>query len=273
MLEKNSEQIFREIYTTLLKNGKEISPRGQKVIEIEDFSFNLPPYIRFANFESRKLNLNYIKHEFMWYLKGDKFDTSITKYASLWRSLIKDDGSINSNYGQYIFGNLNQFTLVEEILLSDKDSRRASMVILQPYHITSGDKDMPCTYGINFRIRDNKLNMTVHMRSQDAIFGMCNDIPTFSFIHEMMYVVLRDTKYNNLEYGNYHHCVDSFHVYEKHYEMINKIVYQNDKFNEVECPKMKSSAEVGDMMLNYFAIQPFRDFSIWLTDFGNIMEE
>ena len=43
--------------------------------------------------------------------------------------------------------------------------------------------------------------MTVRMRSQDAIFGMTNDAANFSFIHEMIYVTLRDKKYSNFKNG------------------------------------------------------------------------
>ena len=195
------------------------------------------------NFKVRKLNLDYIKKEFLWYLKGDKFDTSICDYASLWQNLVDEDGIINSNYGQYIFGSLNQFENVIKILQKDKDSRRASIIILQPYHLLSEKKDIPCTYAINFRIRNDKLNMTVHMRSQDAIYGLGNDLPTFSFIHEMVFIYLRDTKYDNLQYGDYHHIVDSFHVYKKHYGMVNKII-DGDTYSHIDCPNINNINEV-----------------------------
>jgi thymidylate synthase len=246
--------------------GQECSPRGEKVTEIENFSYNLPPYYRFCNFKSRKLNINYIKKEFLWYLKGNKNDASICEYAKMWKGLINDDGSINSNYGQYIFGDQKQFERCRDWLVDDKDSRRASIVILSNEHLKTITKDYPCTYSINFRIRDNYLNMSVNMRSQDGIFGMGNDAPCFSFIHEMMYESLK-YYYPRLKYGLYHHHCDSFHVYEKHYKMLDKITLFRDEFTEVACPKILNKEEVDYLIENNFNKTP-KDFKFtkWLLN-------
>lgn len=257
----NSELVFKNIFKKLREEGKYSSPRGLKIIECENFSYSLPPYVRFCSFESRKLNVEYIKKEFLWYLKGDRFDTSITKSASMWKQLVNDDGSINSNYGQYIFKD-GHFDRVANILRNDKDSRRAAFVILSNEHLKSETKDYPCTYSINFHIRENKLNMIVRMRSQDGIYGMGNDAPCFSFIHEMMFAELKDV-YKDLEYGVYYHSADSFHVYEKHFDLLEKL--ENDTYNIVECPKITGKDEVDFLRKGIFEEIPVRfQFTHWL---------
>lgn len=262
-------KIFKEIYYRLMTEGKICNPRGLKVIEVENFNYKLSPYVRFINFESRKLNIEYIKKEFLWYLKGDKYDTSIVQHAGMWKDLINEDFSINSNYGQYIFGDQLQFRRAQHTLELDKDSRRASIIILSHKHLESFTKDYPCTYSINFRIRDNKLNMTVRMRSQDAVLGMGNDVPAFSFIHEMMYVTLKET-YPELEYGEYYHSCDSFHVYEKHFNMVASMIL-NDDYEIVDCPKIKNKKEVDYLMKGEFHKIP-KDFKFtkWLTNYEKI---
>jgi len=171
---------------------------------------------------------------------------------------------INSNYGQYIFGDCKQFDNVIDTLKEDKDSRRASIVILSKEHLLSVTNDVPCTYSINFRIRKNKLNMTVRMRSQDAIYGIGNDAPTFSFIHEMMWNALKEF-YLELEYGMYHHSADSFHVYERHFKMLDKIVL-NDKYEDVECPEISGPEEVKFIRsMNFTKIPKKFKFSLWLN--------
>lgn len=211
---------------------------------MEDFTYVLPPYARFASFADRKFNLNYIKKEFLWYLKGDRFDLSICQHAKMWNSLIDTDGGINSNYGQYVFGDTNGIKHVFDELSSDTDSRRATIMILNNSHLRVGAKDVPCTYSLNFRIRNNKLNMSVRMRSQDAIFGMTNDAPCFSFIHECVYALLTEV-YPSLELGVYVHTADSFHVYERHYDMLNKIISAGeDSFKPVDCPRISGADEV-----------------------------
>lgn len=255
---------FLKIYTDLEKRGKHVSPRGQLIKEIENYSYDLPAYVRFPSFKSRKLSVSYIKKEFLWYLKGDKFDNSITQHATMWKSIQNEDGSFNSNYGQYFFGKENQFKIVLNILTADKDSRRASMMLLTKDHLSSKTNDVPCTYALNFRIRNNKLNMTVHMRSQDAIFGMGNDAPAFSFLHEMVYTALKDT-YTELKLGTYHHTADSFHIYEKHFQMLNDIIH-GDEYVQIDCPKMLNSKEVMFLLAGNFTDIPQEyQFTRWLT--------
>lgn len=278
---QTDKNLFRMIYLKLLRNGREINPRGMRCIEVENFHFELPPYVRFTSFKARNLNLNYIKREFLWYLKADPKDTSIGQHAKMWSTLIREDGSINSNYGYYIFGDLQQFNNCLNILISDKDSRRASIVILQPHHIKDlKSKDVPCTYSINFRIRAERLNMTVHMRSQDIIYGMSNDIPTFSFIHEMMYVILKK-HYPTLQYGSYFHIVDSMHVYDRHYKMIDQLTDLNAEYEYIDCPPMLNAEEAQFLIdhaqdrIRYEEIpsdglellKAFK-FYYWLTSFG-----
>ncbi len=262
----SSGEEFRNIFIDVSKKGKLVQPRGQKVLEIENYSYELSPYVRFQNFKSRNLKLSYIKSEFLWYLKGDKYDTSIVEKAKMWKELVNSDGSINSNYGAYIFTN-GQFDSVVKTLLDDKDSRRGSIMILSDSHLLSETKDVPCTYALNFRIRDDKLNMTVRMRSQDCVFGMANDAPAFSFIQEMMLNVLKQ-KYTDLVCGNYHHSADSFHVYERHFEMMEKIA-SGDEYVDVECPKMSGNDEVSFIRNKDFSIIPENyAFARWLNVIG-----
>ncbi len=239
---------FRNIYQRVCSEGHYVSPRGQKVIEVENFSFELPPYVRFTNFYARKFNLAYVKKELLWYLRGDRFDTSIADEAKMWGPLIHTDGSLDSNYGQYIFGE-GQFDRVIEILRGDPDSRRAVIVILNSKHIAGDRADIPCTYSIAFRIREREspdggaLNMTVRMRSNDAIFGMSNDVPLFSLIHEMMLHALREI-YPRLEYGTYHHSADSFHVYERHFGMLDELTSRDHMYILIKCPMISGPDEV-----------------------------
>lgn len=237
-----SAEVFNQMLVDVAEKGKTTKPRDQLVKEIQNYSYTLQPYERFQSFKSRKLNIKYIKKEFLWYLKGDRFDTSICEHAKIWRDVVNKDGSINSNYGQYVFGDINQFDTVVETLKKDKDSRRASISILSKDHLQSDTNDVPCTYSMNFRIRENFLNMTVHMRSQDAVYGVGNDAPAFSFIHEMMFNTLKEA-YPELKYGEYFHIADSFHVYERHFELLEKVCY-GDPYEPVDCPRISGPEEV-----------------------------
>ncbi len=260
----DNQKVFYKIYQDLIAQGKIVYPRGLKVLEIENYNYILPPYCRFVNFDDRKLNIDYIKREFLWYLKGQAKDVSIAEHAKIWKPLIKKDGTINSNYGRYVFGELQQYDNVVKILTDDQDSRKASIVILTPTHLMSDDKDTPCTYSLNFRIRDNKLNMTVRMRSQDGIFGMGNDAPAFSFIHEMMFNTLNDI-YPELVLGDYYHSCDSFHVYETHFDMLQNIIV-NNTYKHYDCPRISGSNEVEFLRkMDFKKIPAIYEFTRWLN--------
>jgi len=260
-------QHLRSIYRYVQKFGTLCSPRGLPILEVENLCFDLPPYLRFTNFQSRKLNLGYIKQELLWYLKGELTDLTIGNHAKLWNELVVD-GRLNSNYGHYIFKEKGIDWVVEE-LTQDKDSRRAVITILSSQHLNAREKDIPCTYGMSFRIRNGKLNMSVRLRSNDCIFGFTNDLPFFSFIQEMVLKYLQRV-YPELEMGIYHHGADSFHVYERHFEMLKKLV-ERDQFSVILCPQMSSAEEVDFLRAGNFSTIPesFK-FAKWLWDTQNL---
>jgi thymidylate synthase len=257
-------QIYKDIYD----NGKTINPRGEITKELLNYTITFKPYDRFLNFEGRKFNLQYIKDEFNWYLCGNKNDHSILKSAKIWKTLINKDNSINSNYGQYIN---NNFLQTAAKLMEDENSRRAIIMIGNNAAYNSNTNDHPCTLSMQFLIRDNQLHMTVNMRSNDAIYGLTNDIPAFSFYQEMMYVYLRDNKYPNLQMGNYTHNACSMHIYKRHFKMVEDML---EKYTEipVECPKISCEEEVCYLLQtsNPLRVKPTNfdnfNFTKWLNN-------
>lgn len=236
-MKHTEENIFRDIYTHLWLDGEKVSPRGERVMEIENFSVTFPPRIRWMNFAARKLSESYIRRELRWYLRGNPRDASIDKAASIWGLIRSADGLVNSNYGQYIFAE-DMITNVVKELIEDTESRRACIMILNNQHLKQDNsKDYPCTYGMGFRIRKEKVNMSVHMRSQDVWFGMGNDIPAFSFVHEMVSAMI------GLPMGTYHHVVDSLHVYQKHWNALEEVVHDSPYLGPFAVPQIQGMEE------------------------------
>lgn len=219
------------LYQTIA-SGREISPRSSPCRNVRNVAVTFDsrrPVI--TDFASRKFNFKYAKQEWLWYVRADNTDDTIEQYASAWKKLKQDDGTYFSNYGQYIFGptvegGSSQFIFCLNELVKNPDTRRASMVLLQPYHMFPDNTDMVCTYAINFTIEDGKLHMTVMMRSNDVIFGFTNDAFCFWNLHVMMYTAVKK-HLPHLELGLYTHMANSMHVYEKHYGMIGDIIRAN----------------------------------------------
>lgn len=222
-------QMYKDVWV-----GSEIRPRGLLCREVIDYKMTLEmdgnPV---TSFTDRGLNLKYAKEEFKWYLRADRFDDTIEKYASMWAKVRQPDGSYFSNYGQYIFP--KQFKFVVNELLRDPDSRRASIVLLKAEHLFHENKDIVCTYAINFRIRNHALHMTVMMRSNDVIFGTTNDVFCFSMLYRMVYALL--LIHMPLRKGQYTHFVNSLHVYDRHFDMIQAIIKQGlDGYQKIFIP-------------------------------------
>ena len=123
-----------------------------------------------------------------------------------------DNGNVNSNYG-YQWNRNDQLNKVIELLRKDNTTRRASLSLYDGKEIDLYEKDTICTYAINFYIRDNELSMQVMMRSNDLVYGFCNDQYCFSKLQ--MYVADK----LGLKLGNYFHYVCNLHIYERHYNM------------------------------------------------------
>jgi len=238
--------VFYHILSRLKHQGSTVTSRGLETKELVGFSYQLPPRVRFMCFEHRKLRMDYVKQEFLWYFNADRYDVSIKKIATMWDGLVNFDGSINSNYGYYIFAKnpetgISNFERVVETLSTDPQSRRATITILDNGHLDSSTNDYPCTSYLNFLIRDNELIMLVRMRSQDAIYGMGNDAPFFSFVQELLHsCLIQDPHLKGLKIGTYYHTADSFHVYERHYNMLDKILADPSvlRDEDAECPAM-----------------------------------
>jgi thymidylate synthase len=258
--------VYNHIFGDLHDYGRLVKPRGQEVLELEDYTYTVQPDQIFCNLPSRKLKLDYIKREFLWYLVGRLNDLSIAEYAKLWGE-IAVDGEVNSNYGYYWFTKGGIQWVVNE-LARDPDSRRAVIPILgtMPRHLIATTKDVPCTESVAFRIRDDELRMTVHMRSQDAVFGLGNDVPCFSFLHRMVHALLLGAGMN-LRLGRLTTTATSLHVYSRHFDLLPKLAIE--PIAPIQVPAIQGVDEV-DAMLALSARKWYcrgeHDFFNWLLE-------
>ena len=207
-------------------DGEVSQPRDLKVKELLFEHIAINPLEPIADFKARPFNWKYLAGELAWYLKQDRNVDYIGAFSTFWSHITNPNtNEINSNYGSLVF-NKEQLGWVIDSLLKDKNSRQAIMFFNQPKFQFEGNKDFVCTMYANFFIRDNKLNMKVQMRSNDIFYGLTFDAPFFSFLHQSIYLILKD-QYQDLEIGTYHHFADNIHFYERHFELADKI--RNEK--------------------------------------------
>lgn len=236
-----NKNAFLQAYGSVM-SGEETSPRGMKVREILNAQIILDPMYPVTSFESRNLNLKYAKEEVLWYLRGNRFDKSICEVSGTWQTLVQPDGGLNSNYGQVIFTGQKHFDWVVEELMRDPDSRRAVIILGDGEMLSKDNTDHRCTLYISYMIRDNRLIQTVHMRSNDVVYGLTNDLFFFGLLQQMVHAYLKP-HYPNLQMGWYMHMANSLHVYEKHFFMLNNILEKKDWYT-IDIPPISSREEV-----------------------------
>lgn len=246
MLNDPWKNLFRALH-----HAEEVWPRGSRTKELMPYNIRMPfpREQRWCSFPSRKLNVGYAAFEFLWYLRADPLDTSIAERARIWRDLMAR-GILQSNYGVYMFRE-GQFMRAREQLIQDRYSRQATIMILRPEHFKAKTPDIPCTLGISFYIRTqkssmagdfDKLHMHVNMRSSDAVFGLGNDIPCFTWTQELMMASLRN-HFPTLGMGTYCHNSHSLHAYERHFDMVEKIGHGEEDREPVDEPKISGPEE------------------------------
>jgi len=221
---------FEEVLDDLWNDPDYVaSPRGMEVREIRDCSMEIEnPMFNIYENKYRSSPLKYIAAELLWYFSGTNNPTYIENYASMWKSLHNEDGTVNSSYGNLLFKEKNdhgftQYQWVIESLKRDKDSRQAFMHFNKPHHQFLENKDQVCTLQSLFHIRENKLHMTLTMRSNDVVFGFMTDWTFFSILQYHVYLEMKKY-YPELVMGSYTHISHSMHVYERHYDLLKKMV-------------------------------------------------
>lgn len=237
--------VYEEALYDLMKNPEYVTqPRDMKINEMCDVALEIedPLSCLYTNPE-RSSQFKYIAAELLWYFMGRNDVEYIAKYAKFWESIQNNDGTVNSSYGNLLFANKNEHGLTQyrwalESLIKDKDSRQAILHFNLPIHQRHGNKDFVCTvYGI-FQIRNNRLNFTVHMRSNDVILGLPTDIAFFATLQSQMLKHLRQHgSYSDLSMGTYTHIANSFHVYERHFDLVNRMIQH--KFKPADIPAVE----------------------------------
>lgn len=204
---KNAESAFEFYYDEILNKGDILL--NTKFLQNVGFYID-NPLDNLINTTFRNWKKDYAELEWNWYLSGNRSVSEIKKYAKIWDLMHNGDDIVNSNYG-YQWNRNNQIQYVIDELTRNPQSRRAVISIYDGKEHDMYSKDTPCTLNIVFNITNNKLNMTVIMRSNDLWFGFCNDQYCFSNLLKLISNKL------SIETGWYYHFCNNIHLYERHF--------------------------------------------------------
>ncbi len=237
--------VYKSALQDVLKKPEYITaPRDLKINEVTNAALviNDPRFSLYEN-ERRSSQFKYIGAELVWYFTGRNDVDFISIFAKFWEQIDNGDGTVNSAYGNLIFTQknehgINQYNWALESLIKDKDSRQAIMHFNMPNHQRVGNKDFVCTLTGVFQIRDNRLNFTIDMRSNDLILGTPTDVAFFCLLQEQMCMHLKKY-YPELEMGTYTHIVHSLHIYERHFDLIKDML--KNEFEPMSLPDIEEN--------------------------------
>lgn len=225
------------------------APRGIPVRECLDYSFTISnpsaDTIVTKDAERNKVIASYTAKETELYDSCTNKVEDFAKASKFWNQIANRDGTVNSAYGYLIWkkkshGNPNyshpELPLIQydeakitpwqwakESLIADKDTRQAILRFSLPEHQWKGNKDQTCTMHGNFLIREDKLFLSIVMRSNDLVLGLVYDLPWFISLMDKMVEELKPY-YPNLTKGDYTHTVHSLHIYERDEEKVLKML-------------------------------------------------
>lgn len=230
---------FHKAYKNILQFVYENGEIVNNTKEILNFAFKITNAENIALFtcNSRKYPIRYLIGELNWYYQGRNDLKYIKQFSAFWEKIVNPDNkTLNSAYGYLIFEEQNpygsEFKWALDSLINSKDTRQAIIRFNKPHHSFKNNKDFPCTMYAIFHIRNNKLHITVHMRSSDLIKGITYDIPFFQTLHHEMYLNLIK-KYSDLKFGDFAFFTNSIHIYNNDFEIVENIL-NDDSYEKID---------------------------------------
>jgi len=133
---------------------------------------------------------------------------------------ILETGDIEYSYGAR-WKEWNQILHAYNILKKNPNSKRVIIQTWAPYDMDENKRDIPCNINYMFLARDNKLDMTATIRSNDFLRGTKYDYGLAGFMLQSF------ASWTNLEIGNLYFSINSLHVYDEDRNKLEKIILSN----------------------------------------------
>lgn len=249
---ENFSRDYVHVNKFLLENGETEESRNGVTKEILDFKTTITnPYKRCVGNNERNINVFFLLAEAMWIWTGKK-DVATLKIFNDQMGAYSDDGEVfHAPYGfrlrhsgvsstdkfittspentghnthQLLNGD-DQIREALQMLLTDPQSRRVVLSIWNPtLDLNKNSKDLPCNDLLMLKIRKGKLISTIANRSNDLHWGLPTNVFQFSYIGEMIGLIL------GIELGTQTHNSQSLHIYTDNDIALR--MYENMQFSE-----------------------------------------
>lgn len=194
---------YRSLVADVLANGELTRPRGKECLEKRSLMVHTEQHTRLVG---AGVNYRLATAYAMAYICGWDDAAWFERFRPGYTAAFSDDGKIlHGAYGLRL--QRNRLDLALQRLAADPDSRQAVVNIWEAAD-HNPSKDLPCNTLVHLLQRNGKLHMFVHVRSQDAVWGLPYD-------HDAWWLVLRALApcLGAVDPGSLTQYIDSLHVY------------------------------------------------------------
>ena len=241
----DANDAFKSTLESVMTNGSEIKAEESKSIGSgksfkEIINYNLVienPQKRILRSSKRPINLPGAIARFVWMMAANNRLADIEFYWGAAVTPFSDDGYTvpGSSYGARMFNSspgLDQIEAIINRLRKDPSTRRAAVAIYHPVDAIRDSKDIPCTFGLFYHVREKKLVSTVVMRSNNAFILLPYNIFEFSLLAE---VIAKEVR---VSLGHMNYNALSMHVYKEHYEKAYEVIMESNIEDDLVFPDM-----------------------------------
>jgi thymidylate synthase len=230
---KNFDQEWLHLLDRILCDGQNTTPRGLTTKELLHQTIVVDMRRPVLVIPERKLSYQFMAAEAYWILSGDNRVETIAPFNKRIAEFSDDGRTFYGAYGPRIH---DQLDYVINTLLENRDTRQAAMTIWRENPPKT--KDVPCTIGLVFNIRDGVLHTSVLMRSSDVWLGIPYDVFNFSMLSHYIcatlnYVNCGKTNYNP---GLLYLTAVSSHLYKENWEQAKACICSEYKYNQLYTP-------------------------------------
>ena len=220
---------YINLVQTVFDNGKVKTNRtGTNTLMYFGFHYKIDLSKGFPLLTTKKVFLNSIIRELLWYLKGETHIRNLREHTKIWDAWTsekknweigkmygyqwvkwekfreKKNGSIEKTY-------INQIEDVIDIIKNNPDSRRMVVTAWNPSVLD--EIALPsCHAFFIFNVCDGKLNCHLTQRSGDIALGIPFNLACYATLTQM---IAQET---NLKVGEFSHYINDAHIYEDHIE-------------------------------------------------------
>ncbi len=214
---KTANDIWKQAYKSVTC-ANSVETRGGRTKEILHATMSISnPMQKWITCKYPPISIGYALAELIWILSGSNdaktinfWNPALPKYAGEYKNYPGAYGDrIMNRYG------FNQLETAYHTLVSCPESRQVVLMIWDPKtdlpqnNGTPNNEDIPCNICSLVKVRNQELEWTQIMRSNDLVLGLPYNLVQFTSLQEIL------ASWLHVEVGTYNHVSDSLHIYEK----------------------------------------------------------